>query len=115
MTIRESINAYRNELLNAGQIDGNRLGEILVELSALSGNISDHIIECESAYGKVYNEILELPYMSAAKAKIKIMSTPESLNYRRAKALEESVTQMIGSIKYLIRVKENEYSNSRTQ
>lgn len=112
------ITDIQNELLD-GKAFAPRLAEILVELSALSGNVADRVVECESTYNVIYNLTLDLTEnnkpITAAKAKIKAMATTEYLELQKAKATEATVTQMIGAIKYLIRVKENEERNSRTQ
>lgn len=117
-TITEQINAYRNEILNKNP-GASRLAEILVQLSALSGNVADEIIEREYEYSEVYNLATDLTEnnkpISAAKAEIKAMVSKEYLAYQKAKAVGKMVDQMIGSIKYLIKVKENEYRNSTNQ
>lgn len=113
MTIQDQVNSFRNELLNS-ETDANRLAEILVQLSALSGNVANEIIEREFEYSKIYNLLIGSD-ITAAKAKVTMSATPEYLAYKKAKAVGDMVTQMIGSIKYLIKVKENEYRNSKTQ
>lgn len=106
MTIREQINGYRDELLKDLQPD--RASEILKEMSALMGNISDEILKNEVAYNKVLLECLKNE-KSANKAKITADITEEYINLKTARNTEKNATEMIRSLKYFIRQKEEEY------
>jgi hypothetical protein len=103
MTIRERIDSYRSRLLSGADILGDEASQMLVELSALVGNVNDEILEREMTYNRQLNELLSTPEMTAAKARIRANASEDYEALVRAKNYLVLVTQMIQAIKYRLR------------
>lgn len=110
MTIREIIAKHQTEV-SKGNMSPDRAAEILVELSALIGNILDEIQRREVAYNKLLLLSLE-EEKSANKARIKAEVSEEYGNLRTAKNTYEVTKEMIRALKYLLRAKEEEWRQS---
>ena len=113
MTIRERIISYQNEILN-GELQPVRASEILTELSALIGNINDRITETDILYNKVLLSYYDIE-KTANRAIIKANITEEYKNLKDAKTAEKVATQMIQSLKYLLKVKADEWKSAGNQ
>lgn len=107
LTIRERIQSYQNEIL-AGSLMPQRASEILTEISALLGNINEQIKNCDIAYNKVLLGFYETEE-KANRAKIKADISPEYEAMRDARNVEKVATELIKSLKYLLRSMENEF------
>ena len=110
MNIRERIQSYQSEIL-AGNLLPVRASEILTELSALLGNISEEIMQRDVAYNKVLLSYLEVE-KSANRAKIKSDITPEYEAMRTARNAEKVAVEMIRSLKYLLKAQQEEFRQS---
>lgn len=113
MTIRERIANYQSEIL-AGNLLPERASEIMTELSALIGNILEEITTREIIYNKKLLEYLENE-KTAVKAKIKAETSFEYENMRTAQNTEKVATELIRSLKYLLKAKSDEYQAGRYQ
>ena len=110
-SIREMIREYENEILK-GDLLPIRASEMLIEMSALLGNVLDKITETEM----LYNQVLLKNYDSektANRAKIKSEITDEFKNMRDAKNTEKVLLEVIRGLKYFLRMKEDEYKAGR--
>ena len=112
MTISERINNYRNELVSVKELTPDRAREILVELSALSGNVLEEIRKRDLEYNRKLLDCYKKE-SKANRAKIEAETSEEYQKKREAKDLKEICSELINSLKYFIRGKENEWKESR--
>lgn len=112
MTLREIINKYRNEIKE--DLQPHRASEILVELSSLQGNINDEIRKRDMEYNVKLRDCYKAE-SKANRAKIEAEISPEYENMRKTKDIGREVTDMIRSLKYYLRVKEDELRNAHNQ
>lgn len=106
-TIRERVTDIQNEIL-AGNLTPARASEMMVELSAVFGNINDEIRTRDVEY----NKVLLIYYESETKAnraKIKAETSPEYSAKRVARDTKELTVELIRSLKYFLRSAEEEY------
>jgi len=108
MTIREIINDKLNRLKNTQDLQPAEASEILVELSALVGNVNEEIKNRSDAFNRKLLELVEQPKMSVAKAMIVIKTTPEWQELETAKGYKEAMFEAIRSLKYYLRAKQQE-------
>jgi len=111
MTIREMIIKYQNEISNENDLTPDRASEILVKLSALLGNIADEITRTEVAYNRVLLEKLNSE-TKANRAKILAETTSEYEEKLNARNTKEVAIELIRSLKYFLKAKEDEYRYS---
>lgn len=104
------INNYQSEILS-GNLLPNRASEMLTEISALLGNINDEITKRDMEYNQVLLECLEKE-KSANKAKIVAGTTESYKSMRDARNTEKVATEIIRSLKYYLKAKEEEYIQS---
>ena len=115
MTIRELIKQKLDKLWqNFTNLTQDELSQILVELSALLGNIGENICLLEQ---KFINKQLELwqenNEMSAKECEIRSKVTKEYLEYSQIKVLEKATIESLRSIKYRLRILQNEQQGCR--
>ena len=108
-TLREMIAKRQNEVMSK-EIDlcPARASDILVELSALYGNVLDEV----RARQMVFNKLLVTFYDNeekANRARLKAEATPEYEALLEAKDTDKLTLEMIRALKYLLRAKESEY------
>lgn len=113
VTIRERISEYQNEILK-GDLLPDRAAEILTEISALLGNINDRIKDCDIAYSRVLLKHLETQE-KANRAKIVAETSHEYEEKRTARDTKELAIEMMRSLKYFLRGKEDELRAGRFQ
>lgn len=106
MSVRDLINQRQIEC-RSGDLMPARAGEVMVELSSLLGNINNEILEREIAYNKKLLECLDKE-KTANKAKIIAETSDEYRLMREAKNAEKVALEIIRSLKYYLRVKEDE-------
>lgn len=110
MSIRERIQSYQSEIIKGNLLPG-RASEILTELSALLGNINEEITLRDMAYNQVLLNFLESE-KTANRAKIKAGTTAEYESMRTARNTEKTAVELIRSLKYYLKAKEEEYKQS---
>ena len=88
-----------------------RAAEILTELSALLGNISEEITQRDYEYNLVLLQFLENE-AKANRAKIKAEVSKEYLAKRRAYNTRDLAIELIRSLKYFLRASEQEYKEA---
>jgi len=113
-TIREMISTFQNEILNSKDLMPDRAAEILTKLCALMGNINDEIRITDIAYSKVLMEHYNTQE-TANRAKIIAETTPEYEAKRVARDTKDLAKEIVGSLKYFLRGKEEEKRNTRFQ
>ena len=113
LTIRERISEYQNEILK-GDLMPDRAAEILTQISALLGNINDRIKDCDIIYSKVLLKHLETQE-KANRAKIVAETSQEYDDKRTARNTKELTIEIMRSLKYFLRSKEEEIRASRFQ
>ena len=113
ITIRERVMNIQNEIL-AGNLLPARTSEMLVELSAIFGNINDEIRIRDVEYNKVLLHFYETEE-KANRAKI-MAETSEEYNAKRvARDTKELTVELIRSLKYFLRSSEEEYRSGQFQ
>lgn len=113
MTIRERITEYQNEIVKGDLLPG-RASEILVELSALVGNVNDEIRTRDIEYSKILLKHYEQE-ATANRAKIKAETTPEYEAKRIARDTKELAVEMCRSLKFFLKAKGEEYEMGKYQ
>jgi hypothetical protein len=113
MTIREIIKGKQNEILK-GNLLPQRASEILVELSALVGNLNDEITKRDMEYNKILLDYYDQE-TTANRAKIKAGTTPEYEAMRRARNTKDLAIELIRSLKYFLKAFEEEKQTTRFQ
>jgi len=111
MTIREMINKRRTEVEHSKELQPVRASEILVELSALMGNVTEEIRKRDMEYNRKFLEVLKKS-KTAKSAQIEVDASVEYELKREAKDLKDTTIEMIRSLKYYLRAKGEEYEAS---
>lgn len=106
MTVRDRIHAFQSEL-RSGDVVPSRAREILMELSALLGNVLTEEREAEAAYNVVLLALLEGDE-AANRARIRAAITPEYARLKVAKDTHTTVVEQIRSLKVILRSIEEE-------
>lgn len=113
MTTRELINNIQEEVGRGDLLPG-RASELLNQLSALLGNINDEIRRADLEYSRTLLKWLDIE-TKANRAKIQAETTPEYEAKQTARNTKELAMEMLRSLKYFLRAKEEEYRNSKYQ
>lgn len=114
MTVRDLVRACQREIRDAVDLDVDRAAALLMQLSALVGNCLDEIREADQQYGIVLMACLDAEE-KANRAKIRAEITPEYQRKREARDTKALVEELIASLKYFLRSKEEERRLSRHQ
>lgn len=112
MTIRELILQKQTEINNTNDLQPGRAAELLCELSAMLGNINNEILEKDIAFNKVLLGFLDSE-TKANRAKIKSEVSPEYQSKMEARNLKELTLEMIRSLKFYLRSKEQEFREGK--
>jgi hypothetical protein len=106
-TVRDLVKAMQIEIRDTVDLQGDRAAELLNRLTALMGNCNDEIREADSEYARVL-----LAYLDSAEfathAKIRAEISPEYLRKREARDTKELVVELVRSLKYFLKAKEEE-------
>ena len=106
MTVREMIHEIQVEVRDTDLLP-DRAAELLNKLTALLGNINDEIREADHDYACLLLEHLETE-AKANRAKIKAETSQFYMRKREARDVKELALEMIRSLKYYLRAKEEE-------
>jgi len=106
-TIRQRVLDIQNEIL-AGNLTPARSSEMLVELSAIFGNVNDEIRMRDVNYNKVLLNFYETEE-TANRAKIKAETSQEYILKREARDTKELIVELTRSLKYFLRSAEEEF------
>lgn len=102
MTVRDLVETIRREVRDT-DLQPDRAAELLTKLSALIGNISDEIRDADAEYAAVLLQHLDAEE-KANRARIRAETSPAYQRKRQARDMKEVVLEMIGSLKYLVKV-----------
>ena len=110
-TIRDRIRAIQAEV---GQADllPDRGAELLMQSTALIGNVLDEIRQADLIYNNVLLACFETE-TKANRAKIVAETTPAYQRKREARDTKELLTELIAGLKYFLRMKTEEMRLSR--
>lgn len=101
MTVRDRIRRIQRDFIAVKPV-ASTARDYLIELTALSGNVSDEVRESEAAYREVLADALSAEG-KANRAKMRAERTPEFSRYREAKDTMELVKQLIISTRTYVR------------
>ena len=111
MSVRELVGRIQREVL-AGNVSASRAADLAVQLAALLANINVEIREAEMAFNARLLKELDA-HEKANRARIVAETSPEFERKREARDTKEVVTEMIGSLKYVVRCEHEEMRLSR--
>lgn len=100
MTVREMVRDIQIEL-RGGDVLPSRAREMLIELTALSGNCSAEMREADADYNAVQLRLLDSEE-AANRATIRAKATPEYARAREATDTYKLVLEMIRSLKKVL-------------
>src|SRR5687768_3800454 len=112
MNVRALILERQSEVRNSSDLLLDRAAEILAELTALLGSINDEIRKRDVEYNLVLLHALESEN-KANRAKIKAQTTPEYIAMREARDTKEVCVELIRSLKYFLKAKQDEWMHTR--
>lgn len=108
MTTSEQVDQYRNEVHKIKELTPVRASEILVDLTALFGNINTEIRKTAMEY----NQVLAIKLKqnnSVAYAKVLAEITEEFSKWKEAKDRKEELLEMIRGLKFYLKSQEQEF------
>ena len=106
-TVRGLVRDVQVEVRDTPDLLPDRAAALLNRLTALFGNINDEIREADAAYAVVLLAHLESED-AANRAKIRAETTPAYQRKREARDTKELAMEIARSLKYFLRVKEDE-------
>ena len=108
VTVRGQIRLMQVEIRDTADLQPDRAAELLNKLSALMGNVCDEIREADAAFAVVLLKYLDSDE-AANRAKIRAETTPEYMRKREARDTQALAKELIGSLKYYLRAKADEW------
>ena len=108
ITIRGQIKEIQVEISHSEDLLPDRAAELLAKLAALLGNCLDEIRKRDA----IYRQILLLAYESekhASRAKIKAENDPSYQDLREAQDTKILTLEMLRSLKYFLKEKQEEF------
>lgn len=93
--------------------DPHRIADALVYFSSWHATLTEELVDYEMAYNEKLDALLgSETTTSVSHAEVKAKTTKEYRKWQKAKALEKSLIEVIRSLKYWIRTREEEYKQS---
>ena len=112
-TVRSLIRDIQIELRDtATELHPDRAAALLTQLTALLGNVNEEIRAADMDYALTLLKCLDTEE-SANRAKIRAETSAEYLRKREARDVKELALEMIRSLKYFLRSKEEEMRLAR--
>lgn len=111
-TVRGFIREIQVEIRETADLQPDRAAELLTRLTSLIGNCNDEIREADAEYATVLLKHLESEE-AANRAKIRAETTAEYSRKREARDTKELAVELVRSLKYFLRSKEEEMRLSR--
>lgn len=108
ITVRGQIRLIQVEVRDTPDLQPDRAAELLNKLSALLGNVNDTIREADAAFATVLLKHYESEE-AANRAKIRAETTPEYQLKREARDTKELAIELIRSLKYFLKAKQDEW------
>lgn len=100
------------EIRDTSDLQPDRASALMNRLAALMGNINDEIREADVVYAHVLLGCLETEE-AASRAKIRAETTPAYSRKREARDTKELTIELVRSLKYFLRSKEEEMRLTR--
>lgn len=105
-SVRGLVAAFQHEVRTT-DLAPSRAADLLLKLTALMGNCNEEIREADSAYAEILLMALESSE-KANRARIRAETTPAYRRKREARDTKELVTELVRSLKYMLRSAEEE-------
>lgn len=112
ITVRGMVRLIQVEVRDTPDLQPDRAAVLLTQLTALIGNCNDAIRECDLAFAEVLLRCLDSSE-AANRAKIRAETSPEYQHKMEARHTKELCVELIGSLKYLLRSKQEEMRLAR--
>lgn len=107
MSVRELIKQMQTEIRGVSDLQPTRAAELLLKLTALLGNCADEIREADHAYAVVLLQFLDADE-AANRARIRAETSLPFLRKREARDTRELAVELVRSLKYFLKSKEEE-------
>jgi hypothetical protein len=112
MTVRDLVRQMQTEIRDTSDLQPIRAAELLTKLTALLGNCNDEIREADHAYAVVLLQFLDANE-AANRARIRAETSMPFVRKREARDTKELVIELVRSLKYFLKAKEEEMRLSR--
>jgi len=112
VTVRGLVREMQVEVRDTPDLLPDRAAELVTKLAALLGNINDEIREADAEYASGLLALLESEE-AASRAKIRAETTPAYARKREARDTKELAVELVRSLKYFLRSKEEEMRLAR--
>ncbi len=112
MTVRDLVRSMQQEIRDTPDLLPGRAAELLLKLTALLGNVLDEIREADHAYAVVLLQYLDADE-AANRAKIRAETSLPFVRKQEARDTKELVIEMVRSLKYFLKSKEEEMRLAR--
>lgn len=112
MTIRDLIREIQEEVLDTADLLPERAAELLTKLTAIIGNCNDEIRVADHAYSVELLRFLDADE-AANRARIRAETSLQFLRKREARDSKELVIELVRSLKYFLKSKEEEMRLAR--
>lgn len=112
MSVRDLIQQMQREIRDTPDLQPDRAAEMLIRLTALLGNTNDEIREADHAYSVVLLQFLDADE-AANRARIRAETSLQYVRKREARDTKELVIELVRSLKYFLKSKEEEMRLSR--
>lgn len=110
-TVRDMVAAMQREIRDS-DLQPDRAAELLTKLTALMGNCNDELREADQQYAICLLGHFEQEEV-ANRAKIRAEISPEYQRKRQARDTKELVMELVRSLKYFLKAKEEEMRLTR--
>lgn len=111
ITVRALVKAMQIEIRDTDLVP-DRAADLLTQLTALIGNCNDEIRQADVDYAN-HLLVCMASEEAANRAKIRAETSPEFLRKREARDTKELVIELVRSLKYFLRSKEEEMRLAR--
>ena len=111
-TVRDMIREIQRETLSPADLTPDRAAELLVRLSALFANVTEEIRLADAEYAVTLLHFLDTE-KKANRARIRAEISPEFARKQEARNVKECVVELVRSLKFFLRAKEEEMRFSR--
>ncbi len=114
MSVRELVRSSQREIQQTADLLPDRAAELLMQLTALMGNVNDEIREADSEYAITLLHYLDSE-AKANRARIRAEISPEFRRKQEARDTKELIIELTRSLKYFLRAKSDELQMARHQ
>jgi len=111
-TVRGMVRLIQVEVRDTPDLQPDRAAALMNKLTALIGNLNDEIRAADAAYAEVLLGCLDSDE-AASRAKIRAETTPAFHRKREARDVKELAVELVRSLKYFLKAKQDEYQMSR--